>query len=135
MDIKKVLTMHSCSYCNYVTQRKDNLNEHINAKHSISQYDCSLCEFKTKWRRSFNRHVAGNHNNQASQQLEFQPSFQQQSQDLDGSYDIRLKENFKLLISGPSRCGKTVFTSKLIENISLFAKQPASTIIYVYKVS
>ena len=23
--------------------------------------------------------------------------------------DIRLKENFKLFVSGPSRCGKTVF--------------------------
>ena len=32
-------------------------------------------------------------------------------------YDIRLKENFKLFISGPSRCGKTVFVSKLLENI------------------
>merc|ERR1712101_33406 len=49
-------------------------------------------------------------------------------------YDIRLKENFKLFVSGPSRCGKTVFVSKLIENIQAFAKQPPSSIIYVYKV-
>ena len=32
-------------------------------------------------------------------------------------HDIRLKENFKLFVSGPSRCGKTVFVAKLIENI------------------
>ena len=95
---------------------------------------CDYCQYISN--KSFNvkRHVARNHNNQTGQQLEFLPSFQQQSQDLDGSYDIRLKENFKLFISGPSRCGKTVFISKLIENISSFAKQPPSTIIYVYKV-
>ena len=50
------------------------------------------------------------------------------------NFDIRLKENFKLFVSGPSRCGKTVFVSKLIENIQLFAKQPPRSIIYVYKI-
>ena len=49
-------------------------------------------------------------------------------------FDMRLKENFKLFISGPSRCGKTFFVSDLIENIEGFSKQPPSTIIYVYKV-
>lgn len=49
-------------------------------------------------------------------------------------YDIRLKENFKLFISGPSRCGKTFFVSDLLENIESFSKVPPSTIIYVYKV-
>ena len=48
------------------------------------------------------------------------------------TFDIRLKENFKLFVSGPSRCGKTVFVSKLIENIKSFAKQPPGSIIYVY---
>ena len=49
-------------------------------------------------------------------------------------FDIRLKENFKLFISGPSRCWKTFFVSDLIENIDGFSKQPPSTIVYVYKV-
>ena len=48
--------------------------------------------------------------------------------------DIRLKENFKLFISGPSRCGKTFFVSELLENIDTFTKEPPETIIYVYKV-
>ena len=47
---------------------------------------------------------------------------------------FRSKENFKLFVSGPSRCGKTVFVAKLIENIQSFAKQPPSMILYVYKV-
>ena len=50
------------------------------------------------------------------------------------SYDIRLKENFKLFISGPSRCGKTFFVSDLLDNIEGFTKAPPQTIIYVYKV-
>ena len=41
-------------------------------------------------------------------------------------YDIRLKENFKMFVSGPSRCGKTVFVSKLLENIQAFSKQAPS---------
>ena len=49
-------------------------------------------------------------------------------------FDIRLKENFKLFISGPSRCGKTFFVSELLENIDTFTKEPPETIIYVYKV-
>ena len=49
-------------------------------------------------------------------------------------FDIRLKENFKLFVSGPSRCGKTVFVSKLLENIHAFAKLPPTNVIYVYKV-
>ena len=49
-------------------------------------------------------------------------------------FDIRLKENFKLFISGPSRCGKTFFISELLENIGTFAKEPPETILYVYKV-
>ena len=47
---------------------------------------------------------------------------------------MRLKENFKLFISGPSRCGKTVFVSKLLENMHKFAKLPPTNVIYVYKV-
>ena len=49
-------------------------------------------------------------------------------------FDIRLKENFKVFICGPSRCGKTFFVSDLIENIQSFARKPPNTIIYVYSV-
>ena len=49
-------------------------------------------------------------------------------------YDIRLKENFKMFVSGPSRCGKTVFVSKLLEKIYAFAKQPPAKVLYIYKV-
>ena len=41
----------------------------------------------------------------------------------ENTFDLRLKENFKMFITGPSRCGKTVFISQLLENIYNFAKQ------------
>ena len=49
-------------------------------------------------------------------------------------FDIRLKENFKFFVSGPSRCGKTFFISELLENIETFAKDPPETILYIYKI-
>ena len=49
-------------------------------------------------------------------------------------FDIRLKENFKLFVSGPSRCGKTFFISELLENIDTFLKDPPETVLYIYKV-
>ena len=49
-------------------------------------------------------------------------------------FDVRLKENFKLFISGPSRCGKTFFVADLLQNINTFAKQPPSQVVYIYKV-
>ena len=48
-------------------------------------------------------------------------------------YDIRLKENFKLFISGPSRCGKTFFVADLLQNLHTITKNTPSFIIYIYK--
>ena len=48
--------------------------------------------------------------------------------------DIRFKENFKIFLYGPSRCGKTVFIKDLLENMSSITKQNISKVIYVYKV-
>merc|ERR1712015_359166 len=39
-------------------------------------------------------------------------------------FDIRLKENFKIFISGPSRSGKTVFIKNLLQKLSIFSKSP-----------
>ena len=48
-------------------------------------------------------------------------------------YDIRLKENFKLFLSGPSRCGKTFLVADLLHNLHTVTKDPPSFFIYVYK--
>ena len=53
---------------------------------------------------------------------------------IHGLFDLRLKENFKLFVTGPSRCGKTVFVAKLLENIHAFSKLPPVSVLYIYKV-
>ena len=48
--------------------------------------------------------------------------------------DLRLTENLKLFIGGPSRCGKTFFVADFIQNLSKICKEPPLDIIYVFKV-
>ena len=52
----------------------------------------------------------------------------------DEFFDIRLKENFKMFISGPSRSGKTVFIKDLLKNLNIFSKQPPQKTVIVYQV-
>ena len=47
-------------------------------------------------------------------------------------YDIRLIESFKILISGPSCCGKTTFVYEMLKNLNNFCKSPPVTIVCVY---
>ena len=49
-------------------------------------------------------------------------------------FDLRLKENFKLFVSDPSRSGKTVFVKELLNNLDIFAKAPPKIITLIYKV-
>ena len=50
-------------------------------------------------------------------------------------FDLRLKENFKLFISGPSRSGKTVFVKEMVRNLDIFSKAPPDIRCLVYKVA
>ena len=56
--------------------------------------------------------------------------------DLDNNeyFDIRLKENFKILISGPSRSGKTFFVKDLVKNLDIFSKSKPQVVTLIYKV-
>ena len=49
-------------------------------------------------------------------------------------HDLRLIENFKIFVGGPSRCGKTFFVVDFIQNLKSISKIPPTNIIYVYKV-
>ena len=107
--------MHKCNFCQYVSKKRYNVERHMRLMH------------KTGGDVEIRKHPE-NVNFSVSNPI---TSF---SGNNDGVFDIRLKENFKMFVSGPSRCGKTVFVSKLLENIHAFAKQPPFLIIYVYKV-
>ena len=127
--------IHRCPHCRYGGTRLWNLKRHMALQHDVNRLGGGrLPDTLHK------AHVEGAQHNYPSQHVNFQtPSqhlFNPQSsaQDPYNSFDIRLKENFKLFISGPSRCGKTFFVADLLENIETFAKEPPKKIIYVYNV-
>ena len=83
---------------------------------------CDVCDYSTTDSSNFSRHVKAKHpygvesmkqQNLLSENVTNNRAEVGATMDGEG-YDIRLKENFKLFVSGPSRCGKTVFVSKLI---------------------
>ena len=55
------------------------------------------------------------------------------SKNIKKMYDIRLKENFKLFLSEPSRCCKIFFVADLLHNLHTVTKDPPCFVIYVYK--
>ena len=106
--------MFHCGQCSYKSKRKYDVGRHEKAMHG-----------------DFKKNYMVNHGNDGGNN--YGQSHKHVYNELK-NFDIRLKENFKLFVSGPSRCGKTAFVSKLIENIKSFAKQPPGSIIYVYKI-
>ena len=49
-----------------------------------------------------------------------------------GPMSIQLDENFSMLVSGPSKCGKTYFVSSLLNNLETVCVKPPSKVIWVY---
>ena len=101
--------MFVCQICSKTFNRKNSLKPNVNEKHLGLQRDVN------PEGEPFQKEY------QSDAYPSFKP-FQEGNQDPQGEIDIRLKENFKLLVSGPSRCGKTVFISHLLENIHNFSK-------------
>ena len=93
--------MFHCGQCSYKSKRKYDVGRHEKAMHG-----------------DFKKNYMVNHGNDGGNN--YGQSHKHVYNELK-NFDIRLKENFKLFVSGPSRCGKTVFVSKLIENIKSFA--------------
>ena len=98
-------------------------------------YKCHDCTYSSNRSYNLRRHekVMHTHSKEFFYLGENQPTNTISSTNQD-VYDIRLKENFKVFISGPSRCGKTVFVSNLLERINEFAKVTQYKVIYIYKV-
>ena len=94
-------------------------------------YKCRDCSYSTNWSYNSRRHEKFKHKEGGLQEIHINNTLSSTNHNM---YDVRLKENFKVFISGPSRCGKTVFVSNLLERINEFAKMPPTRVIYVYKV-
>ena len=118
-----------CSDCSYYTNYSSNLRKHEKSMHKDSQSKETYIK-NMVYSNNSRSHKNGMHNEGELNQ-NYNNTLYSMNQDV---YDIRLKENFKLFISGPSRCGKTVFVSNLLEKINEFAKMPPTKVIYVYKV-
>ena len=137
---------HKCSLCNYQSGRKSNLKRHEQSVHEKGILHHSNIHnenppIENLQERGFNQNNSGVKQNHSNTNARGNKGIVITSNEEFGmsegsreKYDIRLKENFKLFVSGPSRCGKTYFVSDIIENIRGFAKQPPSNIIYVYTV-
>merc|ERR1711951_260659 len=153
------MMVYSCSDCNRTFQNAGEFCAHYNECHASKtsssnvkskKYQCNLCDYRSDRTTDIKRHMKFKHReqetsfNREDKQVDNNsgvkgvviPSNEQfgMNKGCDKKYDIRLKENFKLFVSGPSRCGKTFSVSDIIENIRGFAKQPPSVIIYVYTV-
>ena len=115
--------IHRCPHCSYEGARLWNLKRHMALQHDVKQLGGG--RFSDTPHKA---HVEGAQHNYTSQHVNLQTPTQHlfnpqsSAQDMYNSYDIRLKENFKLFISGPSRCGKTFFVADLLENVENFRK-------------
>ena len=96
-------------------------------------FSCDYCSYVSKRRYDVKTHKMRMHKNEYAVEEQNVHTFEA-DKNLTGVFDIRLKENFKLFVSGPSRCGKTVLISKLLENIHNFSRLPPKTVLYIYKV-
>ena len=105
-------------------------------------FRCYICDFTSKYKYNLERHLKKVHlmiQNESESNKIITPSSVNNTitplnQDNDQYFDLRLNENFKVLISGPSRSGKTFFLKNFIENLDIFSKSQPQVITLVYKV-
>ena len=77
-----------------------------------NMYKCHFCSYSSN--RSFNLriHRKSMHKESELKEIYIDSTLNQPNHNM---YDVRLMDNFKVFISGPLRCGKTVFVSNLLE--------------------
>ena len=93
-----MLKMFSCEICTKSLSSKGNMQRHVEEVHyGKKRYVKGVMPSPIHQ----NQHLGEFENNQFGKGYDMR----------GGAFDIRLKENFKLFISGPSRCGKTVFVT------------------------
>lgn len=51
---------------------------------------------------------------------------------VNGPFDLRLIENFKMAIFGPSRSGKSVFVSNILKHLDVLSREKPENVIYIF---
>merc|ERR1712208_266791 len=105
----EIENMYKCQDCTFSTNWISNLKrpeKGMHQKHVLNQNYTKDTVFSNNSRN----HVNGIHNEGELNQNYYNILY---TMNQDSIYDVRLKENFKVFISGPSRSGKTVFVSNL----------------------
>ena len=139
------MDQYTCDQCGYSTYRKDNYKRHLKTHSYPHEQPHQQQQFPQQ--RKFNTqspylNQAINFSNSISvppqQIINIQPpqNFKKPIfyDNQDEFFDIRLKENFKMFVSGPSRSGKTFFIKYLLKNVNIFSKQPPQITIMVYQI-
>ena len=136
-----MLKMFACEICSKSLSSKGNMQQHVEEVHyRKKRYVNGVIPTPLHQSQQLNEFLNGQFRNKQFENNQFgkqrvvedvMPSPIHQNKQLNefennqfgkgydmqgGAFDIRLKENFKLFISGPSRCGKAVFVSKLLKN-------------------
>ena len=133
-----------------------------NSDYLLKKHKCVDCNFKSVYRWVVKRHWHSMHKNKISSTLSSQQNSNNSrakiitagstlndnidangkvkfltwenflSKDSREGYDVRLIDNFKIMLLGPARSGKTVLSSQFIKYIKDIARKPPQNIIYVY---
>ena len=53
--------MYNCTQCSLLTNSEDNLNSHIEGKHSVAAHSCSECAYTCTNKNNLRRHVETKH--------------------------------------------------------------------------
>lgn len=127
-----------CQFCKYSSKYKSNVKRHEKNVHKFIHEKAkkvnNISNIGTHTPQNETERIPTQSNDTERKKPIIVTANGKKSDNVNVSFDIRLKENFKIFVSGPSGSGKTYFLTELIRNIHNFAKDPPKCIIYVYRI-
>ena len=96
------MVLHTCEYCPYKSIHAWVVRRHVVIKHANKAPTKDIIEPHIQYQQpvQMQQQVQGGQDHYV--QVQQAPVHQE-------NFDVRLNDNFKLFICGPSRCGKTFF--------------------------
>lgn len=129
-------TVYRCALCHYRSTSQQSLRNHLLSSKHISRKNADMVARQVKKMKRPGDAVL--HMVQGKPVNVFDgsaaPPPAKESNLSRETFDIRLIENFKLMIVGPSRCGKTTWVLNLLINLRSFCREPPTKVIYIYAI-